>query len=175
MCHFVPFRTFDPLQQSIDLLRHMLAENLDHSPFLVSEVVLLRHRLGGMPDISVHEIRVPTFVDGMLHRVGLERVSKILGGDIALGVPVQERALEEFSVSVVVPLVWDDGSDSLSHPLEVVIHHSGEWNSPDSVLVLHPLAKFGVVLDGEGALQQVHIRPAQSKRLSELQTADTLK
>jgi len=175
LCHFVPFCTFDPLQQSIDLPGHVFAEDFDHSPFLVSEIVLLRHGLWRVPDVAVHEVRVPAFVDSMLHRVGLKRVPKILGGDVALGVPVQERALEEFSVSVVVALVRDDGSDSLSHPLEVVIHHSGEWNSPDSVLVLHPLAKFGVVLDGEGALQQVHIRPAQSKRLSELQTADTLK
>jgi hypothetical protein len=42
----VPFCTFDPLQQPVDLLHHVLTEDLHHPAFLVSEVVPLRHDLG---------------------------------------------------------------------------------------------------------------------------------
>ncbi len=106
MCPFVPFYTFDP----VDLAWHMLAEDLHHPPFLVSEIVPLHHRLGSVSDVTIHQIRVPSFADRVLQGVGLKGVPEVFWSDITGWVPFLESPSEQLSVGVVISFVVNDFS-----------------------------------------------------------------
>ena len=69
---------FDLIDHYIDLGRNVLAEDFDHASLLIAKVVFLGNGLGCVANVPVDQVRIPAFLDGMFHRVGLERIPEIL-------------------------------------------------------------------------------------------------